>query len=335
MSRTRSTSGIGSITRHAHRWRPWASARTLRHLLAIPAGLVFSALLATCADADDVPEFHCFLDPSELCDVFIGDMVMVHFEVDSTAVQFNGYELKLQYDPNLLDFVAITEGPLMTEACITRFQNVTFTDSTVAYTHVLFCNGVSIDGPGRLCSMKFMAIAESQGETKIEIVSHPDSLFVDAGLWVFPEHATFPRQVVFLNDGETHFFINDPTSSGIADAAGGSGEEHGPDLGTGPDSRAGGSDLGARLLITPNPASSSAGRVEIALSRALREPARLELVSTDGRRVGGPWTLEAGRTELSLVPRTRNGRALEAGTYYLHARTASGGRALGRLVIVR
>ena len=269
-----------------------------------------------------VPEFHCFLSPNELCDVFIGDTIEVHFEVDSTAVQFNGYELTLQYDPNLIDFVDIAEGPLMTNACGTRFQNVSFTDSTITYSHVILCNGVSIDGPGRLSSFQFVTLAESTGETEITIASDPDRLFVDAGLWVWPDHPTFPRQVVYLDGGLTHFYINDPLSSsvgedGIDDEAGISAAE---------------AAFGARLFVLPNPVSSADGRIDVAFSRPLPTSAYVELIAPDGRRALGPWTLDAGRTDLALDIGAGVGRSLPAGTYFLRA--TSGEASLSKRIVV-
>lgn len=263
------------------------------------------------AEAGAVPDFDCFLRPLQICDIDLGDIVEVHFEVDSTAVQFNGYELTLQYDHDVLEFMGFTEGALMTNACGTRFQNLTTTDSTLTFSHVTLCSGVSVDGPGRLSTFKFKGTGA--GEAEVTIVSDPDRLFVDAGLWVWPGHSTFPRQVVYLDGGVTTICVIDPT----ADIEPGS---------------AAADPFAIGLRLFPNPASDI---VRVELSAPVDATADVEILSADGRRVAPPKTLSVGSREFSLPLRDFVGEELPAGTYFVRARSANGTGTTQKLTIVR
>ena len=93
----------------------------------------------------------------------------------------------------------------MVDACADRFVDVAETDSTVTYSHVLLCPGLSIDGPGMLSTFRFQALAE--GRTDVWITSDPNCTFVDAGLCIGAQHPECPRDVrlhgaeVIVTDG--------------------------------------------------------------------------------------------------------------------------------------
>lgn len=142
----------------------------------------------------DVLEFHAYLLP-DVSVTQIGEAIEVRFEVDSTAVEFNGYQVTIQYDPAIVSLLAVNEGALMTGACGSTFFVVNETDTTVTVTHVILCgpNPASLDGPGVLSTFRFAGVQE--GESPLVFLSDPDSTFADGGTPINPNHPTLPRQV--------------------------------------------------------------------------------------------------------------------------------------------
>ena len=164
----------------------------------LPAAFgLFILLIILSANSHATDEFHAFITP-ETSYVELNDLVDVHFDVDSTARRFNGFEVTVQYDPSVVSFNSVVPGSLLTAACTDRFTHLDTTDSTLTYVLVLLCDQTDVYGPGRLCSMRFSA--DSHGFSPVAIVSDPDRTFFDAGLYVYPGHPTYPRQVV-LRDG--------------------------------------------------------------------------------------------------------------------------------------
>ena len=196
----------------------------------------------------------------------------------------------------------------MSESCPTRFQNTTSTDSTVTFSHVILCQGLSLDGPGRLSTFEFSAVGVA--DTEVRIVSNPDRLFVDAGLWVWPGHSTFPRQVVFLGGGTTTICVDD---TGAIDAVG-------PDR----------VRMGLRLL--PNPAHDV---VWLDLHGLPEGALEVDILSSDGRRVNPAQMVAAGHRQLALSLKDLAGVDLPAGTYFVRARAGDGTQAAQKLVVVR
>ena len=78
-------------------------------------------------------------------------------------------------------------------SCPNRFTNLASTDSTVTYTHVVLCGGLSLDGPGELSRYTFEGLAV--GVSPADIVSDVSCTFFDAGKCVGPDHPTRPRDV--------------------------------------------------------------------------------------------------------------------------------------------
>ena len=79
----------------------------------------------------------------------------------------------------------------------TPSSQFTQTDSTLTYTHAILCAGVALDGPGVLSTYYFRALAI--GTSPIIITSNPDRSFLNEGLFINPNHPTYPRQVIFHN----------------------------------------------------------------------------------------------------------------------------------------
>ena len=278
-----------------------------RYALALVASVAFF-LVGSRSLAGDIPEFHAYLTPEIVTDVLVGDMVDIHFDVDSTAVQFNGYEVWLQWDPTILDFLSVDGGSLMEDACgNSPFEHLTQTDSTLVFAHVILCAGVSLDGPGRLSTYHFQAL--ETGTTEVAITSDPDLTFFDAGLYVYPGHETFPRQVVFLHN--SLITVTDPNAAVPIDADGSL----------------------FRIDVQPNPVR---GAASIFLQATESSPLKLTLFDVTGRSL---WT----HSETSIPPTFEmrmpdsdpQGRPLPAGSYLLLAERGQLGKTVRRLQIVR
>ncbi len=257
---------------------------------------------STVTDAvSQVDEFHAFILPET--NYVESDSVFIEtFAVDSTAHQFNAFEITIQFDPEILAFLDVEAGALMNEGCSNLFEHESITDTTVTYTCVLLCQDSTLHGPGDLAYFTFQALQD--GESPVDIISDPDRSFFDDGLYVWPLHPTYPRQVIFHNGvvivGEI---------VGVAD----------PGPGNLP------------VRITPNPL-----RVLGTVEFAVREPSHVVvgIVSIAGRRV---WTWRghgAGRMRIEWPGTDLNGNSLPAGTYFYRVQTGSeSGR--GKITLVR
>ena len=169
-------------------------ASDLRHVVIPLAALSLGAAIV--AAAQPTP-FNAFLLPAASA-IDVGDTAFVRFAVDSTARQFNAYEITILYRPDIVDFLPpVVEGPLMHDACGNTFQHLAQTESTLTYAHSLLCAGISLDGPGLLSTYAFKGLAN--GVSPITITTDPNRAFFDAGIFVSPNHPTFPRQVFLHN----------------------------------------------------------------------------------------------------------------------------------------
>ncbi len=275
-------------------------------------------VLLACARANaptlamtEVEEFHAYILPETTLiavdSLLVDSLLTVRFEVDSTAHQFNGYTVCIQFDPGVLAFVSAEPGSLMEEACGNYpFINIATTDSTVTYTHIIMCEGVSVDGPGELSRFTFQALAV--GESPLDIISDPDRTFFDAGLYIWPGHLTYPRQVV-LHDAVVIIY------------------EPAVDIGPGhigiPDRMP--------IRFVPNPARRI-GRIDFFLRS--QESAVVELLSVTGRTV---WSWDGSGSGQMQVPwegTDSNGAPVSSGTYFCRVRTKSR-IGLGKIVVLQ
>ena len=156
-----------------------------------------------------VDPFGAFVLPESTL-VNIGAVAEVSLSVDGSSHQFNGYEVTIQYDPRILSSSRSCRGRSCSTPARTGSIAVTTTDSTVSYVHIVLCDGVSLDGPGALSLFRFNA--DSIGVSPLRITSPPDLTFFDDGLYVAPDHPSYPRQVV-LFDGVIEVW--DPTTSDV------------------------------------------------------------------------------------------------------------------------
>lgn len=267
-------------------------------LPAMIAFLLILALLGPAPAAGQEPEpFNALMLP-ELSQIEVGDTAFVNFEVDSTAHEFNGYEVTIQWDPARVSLLEVTEGELMTGACgNTFFVTTDQTDSTITIAHVILCGGVSLDGPGVLTTYAFEGVAD--GLSPVRIASDPDHTFAFAGIWINPDHPTFPRQVIFHDAA-----IQVGAVGAVAPAA----------------------PRGGRSLRleqnAPNPFNP---QTEIVFELGAAGPARLEIIDARGRlRWQQEWPrAAAGLHRVAWRGVAGDGAPLPSGVYFYRLRTAS------------
>lgn len=233
----------------------------------------------------------------ELTAVNVGDDADLRLEVDASAQQFNGYDTRIAWDPTIVELVEFEEGPLMTGACGQDpfFEITSSTDSSIAYTHVILCAGVSLDGPGTLTTLRFHALAE--GETAVRMTSDRDFTFLDAGIWINPAHPTLPRQVI-LHLATIHV---GPVTSVRAEAT--------------PEPRL------ELLPVAPNPFNPS---TDIRFRLAADSRVVLAIANAAGRRV---WSRDLGHLTpgwhtLRWSGVDTGGAPLPSGVYWLRLRAA-------------
>ncbi len=276
-------------------------------------GLVLfcSASVSAAAARDDVEEFNAFLLPDTAFAV-PNSFVEIRFEVDSTAHQFNAYEVTIQFDPTILSFDSVQEGSLMTGACANRFTYLTTTDSTVTYAHSLLCGGVSLDGPGVLSIYKFRANAF--GVSPMTITSNPDRTFYDAGYYIWPNHPTYPRQVILHNDV---VIVHDPTSDVPQGNGGDAGAVRSQSL---------------LLRVFPNPLRSSD---QLRLDVLPDGPLTVDLFDPGGARIRtwSGFVGTSGRVELPARFLIGSGGVAFSGAYFLQVRSGSR-MGIARLAII-
>lgn len=256
------------------------------------------ALLGAANASGQPAPFNSYLLP-ELSTIDVSDTAFVRFEVDATAQEFNGYEITIQYDPDIVDFLPpVIEGQLMIEACGNpRWAILTGqTDSTLTYSHVIFCPGLALYGPGVLSIYRFVGLAN--GVSPITIISDPDDCFYYAGYTINPNHPTFPRQVIFHN-AEIQVGVQAGLDSGAAPP------------------------LEFRLeQNVPNP-FSTATTLGFVLAAAGR--VALEIFDVAGRRV---WADTAefppGAHRINWRGTTADATALPSGIYFYRLTTAQG-----------
>lgn len=263
--------------------RPGGAARRL------PAVVALAVLGSVTLAAAGVPEFHVKPVPPSGC-LVVGDRLVVQLSVDETAEQFNAYDITLSFDPSIIRLDSIYRGQLMdVEGCgPAYFDTVVGVDEGRAI-HSLLCADEAVDGPGVLSAWFFTVVAP--GTSPLAFETDPDRMFADAGLWVWPGHPTFPRQVVATDTAVTTCIVgvgDDPSSAPRA-----------------------------HTRVWPNPWSGPA-RAVLALGGDA-SPGWAEVFSVEGRRV---WRMPTGRrTHLTLpdlapgtyLYRVRRGDRLETG----------------------
>ncbi len=156
-------------------------------------------LPAAAGSAFAVDPFNVYVDPALPDTVFalLNTTFNIYLDVDSTAKEFNGFDVTLQFRPSVVSLQSSSEGPLFPGLCPNRFTPTSNTDSTATFGDFLLCNGISANGPGSLVIYTFTALAP--GVSPVTITSDPNRSFYDAGLYIWPQNPVYPRQVIFHN----------------------------------------------------------------------------------------------------------------------------------------
>lgn len=147
-----------------------APLRNLRVLVLV----LFLVPASSAGEALDVPEFHAYLLPATN-QAEIDSLVEIRFEVDSSATEFDSYEITVQFDPAIVSFDSVEEGDLMADACPSNFFIHSSTDSTVTVAHALLCGTEPIDGPGVLSVFSFRTLGA--GTSPLDITTDPNRAF--------------------------------------------------------------------------------------------------------------------------------------------------------------
>lgn len=277
-----------------------------------------------------VDQFNVYLGPSLPDTVYVGldSTVNVYLQVDSTAKEFNGFEVQIQFAPSVLSFVEATEGALFPDACPNRFTPSSYTDSTVTYGDFLLCNNVSVNGPGILTVYTFNVL--NLGVSPITIISNPDRSFYDAGFYVWPQNPTYPRQVVFHN---AVVKVVSPTSGVSGPRETSVGDR--PSLWLAPNPIRDQGEIRAVLPLT-SPSRSADGPPLAEGSPSGPTSIQLSILTATGRVVS-TWEQNRGTSGELVIPWKaidRTGRALPDGMYFCRLRSA-GETATARFLVVR
>jgi hypothetical protein len=126
----------------------------------------------------------------EFISVSGGDVFDVDVLVDDSGVSFNGFDLKINYDPTRLTYIgqpiSALAGSLMTSACPSSpfhiFQ-VSPDSTTISVNYIMLCSGVTTAGPGEIYTLRFQAKYLS-GITNLDFLTGTN--FYDAGMRVNP-----------------------------------------------------------------------------------------------------------------------------------------------------
>jgi hypothetical protein len=299
-------SGVGGGVRGSFRRRlsrpigiAVAAVAILSFAAVARAGAIENKIVASAQDS--VEEFHAFIKP-EVSVVGTDSLVEVRFEVDSTAHHFNGYRITIEYDRAIAHFVSVSQGALFVHACSNRFSSLDSTETSITYAHSLLCNGVYVNGPGVLSVFRFRA--DSIGICRLRITSPPNQTFFDGGLYIWPGHTTYPRQVV-LHDGEID--VVDPTSGICLDPPHADGTER---------------QSGLSVSIVPNP---TGGDTQIRLDLAAAAPVEIRLFDPAGRSVRTLMSgiLPRGTASAGWDGSDDQGRPVRNGIYLCRVRAGS------------
>ncbi len=154
-------------------------------MLALLGVLFFCSALISPAQADvnfSVMPAYTEVEP--------GEIFFVELTITSAGAEFNAYDAYVSYDPDLLTFIQLSplseqEGPLMTEACGTRFHlfEIAADSTSVGINHALLCQGVAVTGPGVVYQLCFQA-GTVDADTHLRLLE--GTTFYDDGLFVLP-----------------------------------------------------------------------------------------------------------------------------------------------------
>ena len=126
--------------------------------------------------------------------VITGQQFDIEVVVADTSAQFNGFELKIDYDASALTLIANQEGVLMTAACGNRFHDIDDPGGEFSVIDAFLCAGVRVSGPGVIYRLTF----EAAGTNTITTVILRSAGFSDGGVGVTP--ITLSNALVRIGD---------------------------------------------------------------------------------------------------------------------------------------
>jgi len=267
-----------------------------------PVALAFALCLAT-ANAVGADGVHLAIEPSSPF-AAPGDTISVAMRIFQADEEFNGFDLRLGFDPAFLAYAPMTpiagqRGQLMTDACPNLFHNFAARPDDLIVNLTLLCANTFVTGPGIIYQVNFVVVG-AEGSTALSCL--PGTRFSRAGFVVSPLECV-PGEVVVA-----------PTSVPV-----------------GPETEA--APAGAfRLSAWPNP-YSGAGRATFAIAIPRRDTVRLDLFDASGRFVAGrePEVVAAGeRRTLEWYP-----GAVTPGVYFVRATSGAGFSAGSTWTIIR
>ncbi|MBU1699358.1 MAG: T9SS type A sorting domain-containing protein [Candidatus Eisenbacteria bacterium] len=203
--------------------------------------------------------------------------------IDTLGSEFDGYETVLRFDPEMLEFISIQEGNLMTNPCgNTWWIHEEGADSSYI-SHVILCGGLTVTGPGVLSSITFRALMNGITSITFDYIE-----FYRAGEYV-PDISS-QGGLVFIGP-----------ISGLREGA--------PE-----DGRPAFED--PQFTIFPSP---SGRRLGMALTLAQGGPVEIVLYDSSGQRVARVWQapfLGAGHHEI-FIDTGAQSKLIAPGVYYL------------------
>jgi hypothetical protein len=326
--RTTRRRGAGRTTARA----ALALVRTVARLVLVLVFLVPSVLLLCSPASGDVS---VWLYPDTLC-TGPSETLKLYLWIDEQSGGFSGYEGVVRFDPSVLEFVAVQEESLMTNLCHNTWWQPAVGDSTIFFSHVTLCSGLTVTGPGALSSITFQGPA----------VAQTTPVTFD---YIYFSYAGYPDSAVTAHDGLIVVSPDCPAQGSCC-------LSDGSCLVALPDEC---SDLGGRFLefledCTPNPClamglnepplQEAGPRLEIVPCPAAKDmfldyrlrfpgPVRIEILDANGRLVRTLLNGPVGGRQGSVRWGGDNdrGACVPPGVYF--ARILAGGEASARRVV--
>jgi len=88
----------------------------------------------------------------------VGDHIYLSYAVAANDTAFNAYDAWIQFDPAKVQFLGISEGSYMVDACGTTFFWWRDQTTAIQLAHSLWCQGIVLRGTGEVTVLEFQAL---------------------------------------------------------------------------------------------------------------------------------------------------------------------------------